>query len=48
MNWEKVFVEGIKLVALFGVVALIIWSMPEQRTAPVDEPNALGQISVSR
>jgi len=30
MNWERRFQEGLKLVALLGVVALIIWTMPEQ------------------
>jgi len=29
MNWAKGFQEGLKLVALLGVIALIIWTMPE-------------------
>jgi len=30
MNWAKSLQEGLKLVALLGVIALIIWTMPEQ------------------
>lgn len=30
MNWVKRFQDGLKLVALLGLIAVIIWTMPEQ------------------
>jgi hypothetical protein len=32
MNVTKHLAEGIKLVALFGAVALVVWSMPEHNS----------------
>jgi hypothetical protein len=29
MNVTKHLLEGVKLVALFGAIALVVWSMPE-------------------
>lgn len=30
MNWVKGFQEAAKLIMLFGLLGLILWSMPEQ------------------
>lgn len=33
MNWVKGMQEGLKLAALLGVIAVIIWTMPDQAVA---------------
>ena len=38
MNGEKLLQEGIKLAALLVLIALIIWTMPEQSTAVTHAP----------
>lgn len=29
MNLAKRLIEGMKMIALFGAIALVVWSMPE-------------------
>jgi len=46
MKIAKPLLEGIKLVALFGAVALVVWNMPEhEQTSRV---GGYGQLAVSR
>ena len=33
MKTARHLLDGIKLAALFGAVALVVWTMPEQRAA---------------
>lgn len=37
MSIVKALVEGVKLAALFGAVALVVWSMPEHDTGPMEQ-----------
>ena len=46
MKIAKPLLEGIKLVALFGAVALVVWNMPEhEQTSRV---GGYGQLAVNR
>lgn len=35
MNWVKGLQEGLKLMAILGLIAVIIWTMPEHSIATV-------------
>ena len=39
MQIAKLMLDGTKLVALFGAVALVVWSMPERAPEPIDKDN---------
>jgi hypothetical protein len=39
MTIAKALIEGAKLAALFGAVALVVWSMPEYDAEKIDQEN---------
>jgi hypothetical protein len=39
MTIAKALIEGAKLAALFGAVALVVWSMPEYDAEKIDKEN---------
>lgn len=44
MGIAKRLLEGVKVAALFGAVALVVWSMPENRFTPAQEqPGSLAK-----
>lgn len=45
MKMTKHMLEGIKLVALIGAIALVVWTMPESET-PFPEAAAQGVSAV--
>jgi hypothetical protein len=47
LKFVKPLLEGIKIAALFGAVALVVWSMPDDR-AQHAAPAAGGQPAVGR
>jgi hypothetical protein len=47
MNLAKYLREGIKLAALFGAIALVVWSMPEYH-GPVAQDASADRLPVGR
>ena len=45
MKIAKHLLEGVKLLALFGAVALVVWSMPERGVEYAHQ--SAGQFSIS-
>ena len=46
MNMTRHLLEGIKLVALIGAIALVVWTMPESET-PFPQAAAQGASALS-